>query len=263
MTNGSADRHWPTRSTKSGDMPMLPGCTSKCASIANRRWAFGPQYARLDEQSGLGVPSPGSIRRSESPFTQALERCVGCKARRKPEHAEHVAEPRAAYQDQGRYAEAESLLTQAIEARRRVLGPEHPADAEVDEQPGAGVRESEEVRRRPNHSAPRCWRSATVLGAEPGYAKSINILATLYLAQGKFAEAEPLAHRGVGGHPPRAGPEHPQTIAAMNNLASLYRYQGKLAEAESLSIKVLEVARALRGPEHPETMISMNNLVAA
>ncbi len=94
---------------------------------------------------------------------------------------------------QGRYAEAEPLYREALDASRRVLGPEHPdtlisrennlafllAIARPVRRSGAAVsREALDARRR-------------VLGAEhPDTLISVNNLASLFASQGRYAEAE-------------------------------------------------------------------------
>ncbi len=69
---------------------------------------------------------------------------------------------------------------------------------------------------------------------DPRLATSLNNLAGLYSAQGKYAEAEPLHQRALAIMEKALGPEHPNVASSLNNLAELYRLQGKYAEAEPL-----------------------------
>jgi len=48
-------------------------------------------------------------------------------------------------------------------------------------------------------------------------------LAALYLAQGKYAEAEPLFQRALAVREKALGPEHPDTITVIENYAELLR----------------------------------------
>ena len=57
-------------------------------------------------------------------------------------------------------------------------------------------------------------------------ATSLNNLAVLYHAQGKYAEAEPLYRRALGIREKALGPEHPDVATSLNNLAELYRPRG-------------------------------------
>src|SRR5262249_30712138 len=62
-------------------------------------------------------------------------------------------------------------------------------------------------------------------------ATSINNLASLYNAQGRYAEAEPLYKRALAIGEKALGPEHPTVALSLNNLAALYNVQGRYAEA--------------------------------
>jgi tetratricopeptide (TPR) repeat protein len=74
------------------------------------------------------------------------------------------------------------------------------------------------------------------LGPEhPNTAASINNLAALYDAQGRYEEAEPLYERALEIREKVLGPEHPNTALSINNLAQLYREQGRYEEAERLT----------------------------
>ncbi len=69
---------------------------------------------------------------------------------------------------------------------------------------------------------------------DPRRAVSLNKLALLYDAQGKYAEAEPLYKRSLAIWEQALGPEHPDVAGSLNNLAELYRAQGRYAEARAV-----------------------------
>jgi tetratricopeptide (TPR) repeat protein len=52
-------------------------------------------------------------------------------------------------------------------------------------------------------------------------ATSLNNLAALYRAQGKYAEAEPLYQRALKICEQALGPDHPHSVTCRNNLAAL------------------------------------------
>ena len=62
--------------------------------------------------------------------------------------------------------------------------------------------------------------------------RSLNDLALLYEAQGRYAEAEPLYKRALAIDEKALGPDDPSVGTSLNNLAELYRAQGRYAEAE-------------------------------
>ncbi len=80
-----------------------------------------------------------------------------------------------------------------------------------------------------------------MLGPEhPDVATSLNNLAELYRATGRYAEAEPLYQRAIAIAETTLGPEHPDLAIWLNNLANLYQATGRYAEAEPLLKRALE-----------------------
>jgi tetratricopeptide (TPR) repeat protein len=81
----------------------------------------------------------------------------------------------------------------------------------------------------------------------------LNNLASLYQAQGKYAEAEPLLQRALAIREQQLGPDHPDTATSLNNLAGLYQDQGRYAEAEPLFQQALAICEQQLGASHPTT----------
>ena len=102
-----------------------------------------------------------------------------------------------------------------------------------------------------------------MLGKEhPGTLISLNNLAALYEAQGRYSGAEPLYKRALEVSERVLGKEHPYTLGSVNNLAALYEAQGRFSEAEPLFRRVLEARQRVFGKERPDTLTSVNNLAA-
>ena len=100
-----------------------------------------------------------------------------------------------------------------------------------------------------------------VLGAEhPDTLASVNNLAFLYQAQGRYGEADPLFQRALAANERVLGADHPNTLTSVNNLAALYQAQGRYGEAEPLSQRALAARERVLGAEHPATLTSVNNL---
>ena len=75
---------------------------------------------------------------------------------------------------------------------------------------------------------------AKELGAEhPDVTQSLDNLGEAYIAQGRYAEAEPLKNRSLEIREKVLGPNHLDVATSINNLANLYEYQGRYREAES------------------------------
>jgi tetratricopeptide (TPR) repeat protein len=66
----------------------------------------------------------------------------------------------------------------------------------------------------------------------PDVVKSLNGLASIYYAQGRYAEAEPLYIRSLAIREKAFGPDHRQLAVALNGLSGLYYVRGEYADAE-------------------------------
>ena len=96
--------------------------------------------------------------------------------------------------------------------------------------------------------------------ADPRLSTSLNNLAALYDAKGKYRDAEPLYRRSLALAEQALGPENPNVATALNNLAELYRTQGRNGEAEPLYVRALAIREKVLGTEHPDVAQSLNNL---
>jgi serine/threonine protein kinase/tetratricopeptide (TPR) repeat protein len=168
------------------------------------------------------------------------------------------------YTDLGLNAAAGKQLERALDLRRRVLGPEHPATLDTTSNLAAvfdlegKYAEAEaldsqilQIRRR-------------VLGPEhPDTLTSMMSLAFVYYEEGKYAQADTLQSQTLEIKRRVLGPEHPATLASIYSLAVVYEHEGKYAQAEELNRETLEIRRRVLGAEHPATLASMNNLAIA
>ena len=101
----------------------------------------------------------------------------------------------------------------------------------------------------------------TALGPDhPEVGTSLNNLALLYQAQGRYAAAEPLYKRSLKIGETALGPGHPDVATSLNNLAELYQVQGRYAAAEPLYKRSLKIREIALGPDHPDVGQSLNNL---
>lgn len=89
---------------------------------------------------------------------------------------------------------------------------------------------------------------------------TLNDLGLLYLATGRFGEAEPLLKQAVADYTARYGADNIYVATASANLGLLYRSQGRYAEAEQLMQRALDIRRSKRGPDHLEVANSLSNL---
>jgi tetratricopeptide (TPR) repeat protein len=166
-------------------------------------------------------------------------------------------------QSDGQYGKAEGLFVQVMQARKRVLGNEHP-----DTLTSMGSlattyayqgrwKEAEEL------GLQVIQTSKQVLGDEhPGTLVSMHNLASIYTRQGQWEQAEELSLQVVQIKKRAFGIEHPSTLVSMNNLVAIYHNQGRWKEAEELGLQVIQTSKQVLGNEHPDTLISIGNLAS-
>jgi tetratricopeptide (TPR) repeat protein len=129
----------------------------------------------------------------------------------------NMAAARQAY-EQGRYAEAETLLKTTVK--------------EVD----------------------------SFASQDPRLGASLELLITVYRAEGKLEPLESLYRHLLTFHERGLGIEDPGLAPALNGLASLYLAMRKFEEAEAAYQRVLAIREKALGAEHPEVAASLENL---
>jgi len=163
------------------------------------------------------------------------------------------------YDNLGLYSQAQSLLTDAVAIRRRILGPENPDTlrsmqslSHVLTQEGQYA-EAEKLARQTLEIRSR------VLGPEdPDTLVSKSQLASILYNEARYPEAEKLAQEALDAQRRVLGPDNPNTLWSMDMLASVYYDEKRLPEAESLYREGLEIRRRVLGPDHPDTLALMD-----
>jgi tetratricopeptide (TPR) repeat protein len=103
--------------------------------------------------------------------------------------------------------------------------------------------------------------SRTIFGKEhPNTASSLGRLATVYQAQGKYAQAVDLLEQALAIQRKVLGERHPSTASSLGNLAVVYESQGKYAQAVDLLEQALAIQRKVLGERHPNTASSLGKL---
>ncbi|KXX83370.1 Kinesin light chain [Madurella mycetomatis] len=163
----------------------------------------------------------------------------------------------------GQWKEAEWLGVQVMEARKRMLGEEHPSTLTSIGNLALAYwgqgrwKEAEELGVQVMEASKR------VRGEEhPDTLISIGNLASTYRDQGRWKEAEELEIHVMEATKRVLGEEHPDTLISIGNLASTYQNQGRWKEAEELVIQVMEATKKVLGEGHPNTLIGIANLAS-
>jgi len=165
------------------------------------------------------------------------------------------------YEEIGLHSAAESFGLKALEARRRLLGAEHPDTLRSMSNVGRTyesqgrytdaekiLKEAREIQRR-------------VVGPEhPDTLESTARLALVIHRQGRYREAGALNQDTLDIRRRVLGEDHPDTLSSMHYLAASLSYQQRDAEAEALYREALDRLRRVLGPENAETLLTMNDL---
>ena len=142
-----------------------------------------------------------------------------------PEAARLFNEAGAYLTASGGYAQAEKLLLNALELRRRI--------AETEPEIEAGY---------------------------PDIARTLNDLGELYLNQRKYKEAESRLQEALSIRLLVLGMEHLDVAQTLDHLAGLHRVQGDYRKAELLYKKALDIRETALGTDHPLVAYSYYSL---
>ncbi|WP_155117565.1 tetratricopeptide repeat protein [Neochlamydia sp. TUME1] len=96
--------------------------------------------------------------------------------------------------------------------------------------------------------------------AIPNNSQVLNILATIYLNQGKLDKAAKYAQKALAIDNDFYGQIHPTIARDCNNLGMIYKEQGNLELADEYIQKALQIFIKLFGKNHPAVAVYYNNL---
>lgn len=164
---------------------------------------------------------------------------------------------------QGEYAEAEGLLSEALDVQARELGLEHPARARVLKELATAswyqgsIDDAEKMLTQALH---------LVEGHEGGRpedeAEIVNDLAVMAWSQSDLETAESRLRRAHRVHEAVLPPAHPARIQTVANLATVLSQQERFDEAEPLLREALATQSRELGERHSAVAQSMANLAA-
>ena len=168
----------------------------------------------------------------------------------------------------GKLDEAKQLSTDALEARRRLLGVDDPRTLTAMNNHALILREqrrffeAQELLEEAVSVRRRCQGDA-----HPETLTAINNLAALLKDQGDLLEAEALYKEALASRRATLGDRHPDTLTSINNLAALKQHVGTLDALQEAEPLLMEASRAAvhskqLGPSHPHSQIFVKNFKA-
>ena len=175
-----------------------------------------------------------------------------------------------AFEDKGRYNEAEPFHRRALEINERQYGENHPGTVPALTNLAINYKE----RGRYAEAEPLYKQALEIATRTDSFhaALLMNNLAFLYQEQYRYVEAEGLYQKALNIHKARTGGKDDEYMASpLQNLARLYYFQSReaeplekqklLREAEKLAERALKIDEQ-SDPDHPETGASLNMLAA-
>lgn len=162
---------------------------------------------------------------------------------------------------QGRYEEAEPLLTESLELHKLCLGEHHVEVAASSN--NLALLYGHQGRYQ---AADKLYLQALKIQqqqlgeADLAVATTLSNQAELYCYQARYTAAEALYQKVLAIQTHQLGEEHATVMTNLNNLATIYNNQGRYLEAGPLYEKALAIGKELFGEEHPEVARSFHNL---
>jgi len=164
----------------------------------------------------------------------------------------------------GAYADADTVLGEALAQAEAVHGPSSPDVARVADALGGVVYELGQFERAEAlHRRALAIHEASYGRRHVATASSLANLAGVLSQAGDPAASEGLYREVLAIELDLLGPDDPAIAADLNNLAVCLFRAGRAAEADTLHVQALALRRRAHGEEHPDVATSLHNRAAA
>lgn len=161
----------------------------------------------------------------------------------------------------GKTKDAEPILLQSLEIRKKVLGENHPDVANSLNSLGALYKNmGNYIKAEPYYLQALEIREKMQGDNHPYVAASLNNIGAFYQHLGFYSKAEPYFIKSLELLKKTKGENHQSVAGLINNLGNLYNSMGNYPKAEPCFIKSLELFKKALGDNHPDVAASINNL---
>jgi len=163
---------------------------------------------------------------------------------------------------QGRYADAEKTLSDALKLQRALYGTSHPAIARTLKDLARAVDDGGDL----NAAIPVMQQAVAMQRAlrggepHPDLAEVLNDMGLLLYENGDLDNAERFYRESLAMNRRLLGDKHPEIANGLENVAMTEQDKGDLAGAEALYRQSLEMRRELLGANHPDYGQTLANL---
>lgn len=162
---------------------------------------------------------------------------------------------------EGAFADAESLLLDAVEQAEATLGPRHPVTLEAEEKLGLTLVKLGRYQEVVDRLVPVLEAQQDVLGNDhPDTLGTRTVLATARVNLGRLDEAERDYQVLIAQSIAILGEDHSHILALKHNRAGLLRKMSRQEEAMAQYDAVRAAYERTGGPDHPNTLSAAFNL---
>ena len=168
-----------------------------------------------------------------------------------------------AYHNLGFYAEAETLLRRALDARQQQSPQDRKAIANVQHHLGQLLHDRGEPAEAERHLTEALTLRRAIYGpsaSDPSIADTLHALGWLAHCRGQIDESDHLLRAALTMRRALLGGSDPAVAATLNELARLAIRRRRFAEAEQFAREALEIRRRVLGPRHPSVAASLDML---
>jgi tetratricopeptide (TPR) repeat protein len=163
---------------------------------------------------------------------------------------------------EGRYAESERTLREALTQQRRLFAGANGDIARTLQDLALALAEEDKLKESLQMMESALAMERELRGADPHprLADVINDLGSLRDRNGDYLTAENLFREAIAMNRRLLGAKHPDIAVGLNNLAGAMADNGDLIGAESTYRQALAMQRELLGNVHPEVANTLNNI---
>jgi len=220
------------------------------------------EWASLFHNTGWFARLQGRYIVAELMTRGALHGC-GALEKGHPLSLEWMADLALILHDQRRHKEAESLCSEVLHMREKLLGREH-RDTIISVSNLASILSAQgryQDAERENRKALEVMQKETVFAKDdPDTLNTWSNLASVLREQGKYHQAETIYQQQLEAMTRRLSRNHPDTLVCMNNFAWTLQSQAKFKEAELINRQALERMEGVFEKKHPTTLTCKRNL---
>ncbi|MBK6670376.1 MAG: tetratricopeptide repeat protein [Actinobacteria bacterium] len=205
----------------------------------------------------------GARRRRGGPHTptRRARRPPADPRRRPPLHPHRQSNLASSLWALGDAAAARTLQQDVLDARRRILGDDHPDTLTAKNNLAASLRALGDAAAARTLQQDVLDARRRILGDDhPDTLTAKANLADSLRALGDAAAARTLQQDVLDASRRILGDDHPDTLTAKANLANSLRALGDAAAARTLQQDVLDASRRILGDDHPDTLTAKANL---